>query len=208
MSKRKLSFREILMIVIMSLILIVTAYYLFFYFPHNANMYNINNKITAADNEINDSVAKIQDKKRMQEELEKIVNLPANMVTEIPLYDKSTNVLAMLNQILAGTHPNLNFNAPSFSDDGMVRNAISLAFQCKNYDEAKLVLQKLTSSIWRCQISNLNVSCEGNDVLNSPVSISMTITFFERMKIEETKPAEPSTLTDDAAAALAETAGE
>ena len=41
MKKSKLSIREILMIVILSVILLGTVYYLFFYFPHNAEMYNL-----------------------------------------------------------------------------------------------------------------------------------------------------------------------
>lgn len=188
MKKSKLSMREILMIVILSVILLGTVYYLFFYFPHNAEMYNLDNQINEADTQINDAMVKAANKKKMEAELKAIFEKPQDEITEIAPYDNKEAVLTMLYGILSTTKDySLSFQDPNVEADGTVRRHISMSFSTDTYEDAKEVLQQLSDCPWRCLISNLSITGD-EDMLKSGVSVSVNITFFERAIIEETVP--------------------
>jgi hypothetical protein len=58
-----------------------------------------------------------------------------------------------------------------------------MSFSCPDYASAKSILEALNDSHWRCLISNLSVSGGGN-VMDGPVQISASITFFESTNLQ------------------------
>lgn len=190
MNKRKITGREITMIVIMVLIIVTTVYYLFFYFPHNANMYNTRNEINLVDTDISKALIMTKKKKDMQKELEEILKQPQDQITEIARYDNKKQVLNMLYGILSKTKDySLSFQDPEVEENGTVRRHINMGFTADNYEGAKEVLKELAASKWRCIISNLSINGDP-DMMQDVVTVSVDITFFEKAEIKQTEPTE------------------
>ena len=168
------------MLAFLVVLLVGVVYYMFFYTPLQEEMASIASQSTDCDTQINTSMAKVKKMDEMQAELDEIFSRPADEITEIAPYDNKEVVLNQLYGILARTKEySLNFTDPDVQDDGTVRRNISMTFKCDSYEAAKNVISDLTDSQWRCLVSNLTIACEDGDVMQLPVTVTATITFFE-----------------------------
>ena len=180
MKKTKLTARETIMLAFLVVLLVGVVYYMFFYTPLQEEMASIASQSADCDTQINTSLAKVKKIDEMQAELDEIFSRPADEITEIAPYDNKEVVLNQLYGILARTKEySLNFTDPDVQDDGTVRRNISMTFKCDSYEAAKNVISDLTDSQWRCLVSNLTIACEDGDVMQLPVTVTATITFFE-----------------------------
>ena len=179
MKKSKLSGRETVMLVFLIVLLVGVGYYMGFYKPLQADLLSIANQSADLDTQITAATARAARMKTMQEELDEIFARPKDEITEIAPYDNKEAVLNMLYGILGRTQDySLNFTDPDVQDDGTVRRNISMKFTCETYAKAKAVIRDLTDSSWRCLVSNCTMVSE-TDLLEEPVTVTMTITFFE-----------------------------
>ena len=180
MKKSKLTARETVMLVFLVVLLVGVAYYMGFYTPLQEELASISSQSSQIDSEITTSMAKVNSMDAMQAELDEILSRPADEITEIAPYDNKEVVLTQLYGILGQAEDySLNFTDPNVEADGTVRRNISMSFSCANYTAAKAIIKDLTDSQWRCLVSNLSIVANNNDLMNSPVTVSATITFFE-----------------------------
>ena len=180
MKKSKLSARESAMLVVLLVLLIGVGYYLGFYSPLQKELASIASQSSEIDTQISTGLAKVGKMNDMQAELDEILNRPANQLTEIAPYDNKEVVLNQLYGILGQTQDySLNFTDPDVQNDGTVRRNISMTFRCADYEDAKAVIDDLTSSHWRCLVSNLAITGEADNMLENGVTVTATITFFE-----------------------------
>ena len=180
MKKGKLSPREAGMLVVLVVLLIGVVYYMGFYTPLQAEMSSIAAESAQCDDEIVVANAKVAKMGQMQAELDEIFARPAKEITEIAPYDNKEVVLNQLYGILARTTDYaLTFTDPDVQEDGTVRRNISMSFTCQSYAAAKEVIDDLTDSHWRCLVNNLAISCKEEDMMQFPVDVNATITFFE-----------------------------
>lgn len=180
MKKSKLSARESAMLVFLLVLIIGVGYYMGFYTPLQKELASIAAQSNDIDTQITTSMAKVGKMNEMQEELDEILSRPANQLTEIAPYDNKEVVLNQLYGILGQTQDySLNFTDPDVQSDGTVRRNISMTFHCADYEAAKAVISDLTSSHWRCLVSNLSITSDDGNMLEQGVTVTATITFFE-----------------------------
>jgi len=183
--KSKMTTRELVMVVFLILLLIGVGYYMGFYTPLQQELASINGQTADMETQITAAMSKISQMTKMQDELDAILAMPEDQITEIAPYDNKDIVMAQLYSILSATQDySLTFNDPSVQGDGTVRRNISMNFTCPSYEEAKTVLRKLADSRWRCLIGNVSFSTTGESLYDGAVSISTTLTFFESTKLE------------------------
>ena len=186
MKKGKLSPREAGMLVVLVVLLIGVVYYMGFYTPLQAEMSSIAAESAQCDDEIVVANAKVAKMGQMQAELDEIFARPADEITEIAPYDNKEVVLTQLYGILGRSESySLDFTDHSVGDDGTVRRNISMHFTCDNYNAAKAILRDLTDSQWRCLVSNVAIVASGEDLMKDPVTVNVTITYFEHTDLAE-----------------------
>lgn len=180
MKNSKLSARESLMLVVLVVLLVGVGYYLGFYAPLQEELASVAAQCNDIDSQITSSMAKIGKMDDMQTELDEILSRPAHELTEIAPYDNKEVVLNQLYGILGQTEDySLNFTDPDVQSDGTVRRNISMTFSCADYASAKAVIDALTTSHWRCLVSNLSITSSTSNILEESVTVTATITFFE-----------------------------
>ena len=186
MKNAKLSARDGVMLVVLVILLIGVGYYLGFYVPLQSELSAVSTQSANIDNQILSSLAKATKMKEMQAELDEILARPAKELTEIAPYDNKEVVLNQLYGILAQTEDySLNFTDPDVQKDGTVRRNISMSFRCADYKAAKAVINALTSSHWRCLVSNLSINSAHGDMMEDGVTVTATITFFEHTGLQK-----------------------
>ena len=181
---KKLSGRESVMLVFLVVLLVGVGYYLGFYKPLQADLARVQSQSADLDMAITTATARASSMKSMQEELDEIFSRPKDQITEIAPYDNKEVVLNMLYGILGRTQDySLSFTDPEVREDGTVRRNISMNFTCETYQAAKAVIRDLTDSNWRCLVSGCAIASETN-LMEEPVTVNMTITFFESTKLQ------------------------
>ncbi len=180
MKKSKLTAREGAMLILLVVLVVGVAYYMGFYTPLQEELTSIANQTVDTEMQVTTALSKVGKMNAMQEELDEILSRPEDEITEIAPYDNKEVVLNQLYGILGRTADySLNFTDPAVGSDGTVRRNISMTFYCESYEAAKAVIEDLTDSQWRCLVSNLAIVAEEDNVLENPVTVTATITFFE-----------------------------
>lgn len=185
MLKKSLSMREKILLAAVALLLLVAVYVLAVAMP-------VNNGISSAQTQIEDTqmnidllTAKAMKRKAMLDELE--VLKASDDIQEVPAYDNLPNVIKFHNSVLGNaTDYQMKMNSVSApaEGDGIVRRTAQLSFKCNSYSEARAAIQKLEGSNFIDRVTNLVISpvdSTENDVMNAPVEVAASITFFERL---------------------------
>ena len=184
MKNKKLSARELVLVIILAVLLIGVCYYMFYYTPLQNELQDISNQSAEVDSQISVASAKLGSMSAMQEELDEVFARPESEITEIAPYDNAKVVMSELNGILGHSkNYKLTFTDPVIEDDGTVRRTVSMNFKCDNYSSAKQIIGNLSSSRWRCLMKNVSVGAEEN-IRAEEVNCSATIVFFESTKLE------------------------
>ena len=112
------------------------------------------------------------------------------------MYDNSANLLVELHKILdSSAEYTLNFSGTSPMDvEYLIRRPVSLTFRTASYGQARNIINQLHDSENTNAISDLSVTFNGNtnEILywnqldgndeDYPISVSMTITYYERLE--------------------------
>lgn len=185
---KKLSSREVFMLIILVVLVVGSCWYMFFYTPLQNEILDIQAKSAQLDTDIATAAAKAAKMKSMQDEVDAILARPADEITEIAPYDNATVVIAQLNGILSASEEyNLTFRDVAVNSDGTVRRVINMTFRCESYASARSIVDALSGSHWRCIVNSVNMSVpkkeiERDDVPNImkyPVEVTAQVTFFE-----------------------------
>lgn len=185
--KRKITTKEIVVIIFLLLVLGFAAYWNFVQRPVKealdwcaAETDNLNIQITALN-------ARKQKQDEMQAELDAIKAKGDAPV--VPDYDNLDKVMAFLYNVLATTKDyRLSVQSVAKSSEGsanIVRRSMSLEFTAEDYDSAKEAIRKLQNSEFCCRLGAMSFARNTNEstsVLDGSVRVNMNITFFERQK--------------------------
>lgn len=157
----KMTSRDRFLLIFLAVLLIGVCYYMFFFKPLQAELDSVANQCTETDQAIQVSMAKAKTMKTMQDELDEIFSRPADQITEIAPYDNAKVVMSQLNGILSATsNYDLKFHDPKIEDDGTVRRTVSMTFDCENYQNARLMIEALSASHWRCLINGISIKAQ------------------------------------------------
>ena len=185
---KKLSSREVFMLIILVVLVVGSCWYMFFYTPLQNEILDIQAKSAQLDTDIATAAAKAAKMKSMQEEVDAILARPADEITEIAPYDNATVVIAQLNGILSASEEyNLTFRDVAVNSDGTVRRVINMTFLCESYASARSIVDALSGSHWRCIVNSVNMSVPTKEIdrddvpniMKYPVEVTAQVTFFE-----------------------------
>ncbi|MEG2537848.1 MAG: hypothetical protein RSA45_07905 [Hydrogenoanaerobacterium sp.] len=181
--------REQTLLIIMCLLMLFGAYFIFVQRPIEAQ----NAAITIAHEEADSKRilldAKVKKLKKMKAELDSI----PEGIAEMPNYDNLQQVISHLNSVMSSTLKySINFRPVLVSKDtDIVRRYIDMNFTCPDYSSARACVLQMHDGYYRCQINNLTFNTELNGELATddvssiqglPVQVSLAITYFERFK--------------------------
>ena len=184
MKNKKLSAKELILVVFLVVLLAGVSYYMFYYTPLQEEMEQISSQSVEVDDQTTVATAKLASMSRMQKELDEIFAKPQSEITEIAPYDNAKVIMNELNGILSRSiNYKLTFADPVIGKDGTVRRTVSMNFNCSNYTAAKQIISNLTSGHWRCLMKNVSISSDTN-VRTEEVVCSATIVFFESTNIQ------------------------
>ena len=173
--KRKLTPREWMLLGVLAVLVVVVGYITLFYVPTT----NARDTALAETESIKEQTMAAQirlaEKHRMVRELDELFDRNPNPLA-LADYDNLQPVMVELNSILAATQNySLSFATVNASQS-IIRREISISFTCESYATAKVVLQRLHDSMYRCMLNNVTIS-GGRD--GGSVSVSGSIVFFE-----------------------------
>ena len=173
--KRAFTTREKVMLLVLTVLLIVIAYFKLILEPINNSIDEYQSETAAEQDEI------LQNMNQMQKELEKIY--AAGDPTPIPNYDNSGKLLVELNSILsASVDYSLDFGQVSALNDGYIMcRPINMTFTTNTYAETRAIIDALHNSDFTNQISDISVQFE-NSGSSGNVQVNLYITYFELQK--------------------------
>ncbi len=159
--KRRLSAREVALLIVLLVLVAASAYYLWFYVPMQEKQTALEGQILDTRNEIEIDKVRVVKMEQMEEELRQIFADDPDPVS-MAAYDNSQRVMFELHSILSETDDySLNFSSVNTgADDNIVRRNISMNFETDDYEAAKSVLQKLHDSDYRCMMDDLSIRAE------------------------------------------------
>ena len=179
--KRAFTTREKVMLLVLTVLLIVIAYFKLILEPINNSIDEYQSETAAEQDEILQNTALLTRMNQMQKELEEIY--AAGDPAPIPNYDNSGKLLVELNSILsASVDYSLDFGQVSALNDGYIMcRPINMTFTTNTYAETRAIIDALLNSDFTNQISDISVQFE-NSGNSGNVQVNLYITYFELQK--------------------------
>ncbi len=173
--------REKTLLMILVAMLLGVAYYFAIQIPVSERIQTAQAAQSAASDEMTLETVKATKMKKMQAVIDSAGN---SSKAEIPTYDNLEKVMLQLDAILGTTTDyNLTFDQLTKGDNLMYR-PIKMTFTCPNYAAAKTVLTNLNNCRYRCMLDDISIGTTSNDsnnISNSEVEVSLTVTFIEKL---------------------------
>lgn len=174
--KRQLTARELILLGMLLVLVLVGGYVMLFYMPMTAELERLEQEKLSCEDELAVAQIQVEDKRRMERELEEIFAANPNPLSIAP-YDNLQPVMFELNGILQSTPEySLSFGTVN-TEETIVRRQILLSYTSGSYEAAKRVLQQLHDSAYRCMLDDVSISIGERDEGN--VSVSASLVFFE-----------------------------
>ena len=171
------SLKEKILLLLLVLIMMGLGYYYFVYIPTGSEIVKAGYEIEDLDVELSSLMMEAARLQGMQDELDSI---DMDTVSYIESYNASKQEMAMLNEILRKADK----YTVSFSDvtvEGkLVRRPFAIQFECSGYGVARTIIDELSTSHYRCLISDIRMS-GGENILDGDVSVSINASFYETM---------------------------
>lgn len=181
--------REKVLLIILALLLLFAVYFLAVHRPVTEALDRIQAESETVSADLMVLEAKQQRMEQMQKELDEILAQPN--VAEIPTYDNLQQVMNFLNTVLHSANEySLSFQSlQQQEDNSILRRAMQMTFVTLSYKEARDMISQLQNCPYRCQLSDFSIapvsaggqSQEAASLLDGPVQVSVTVTFYENL---------------------------
>ena len=174
--KRSLTAREWILLAVLAVVALVSAYVTLFYLPTTARREAALQETQLCRTQIESALLRVEEKRRMERELAEIFARDPDPLSLAP-YDNLHPVMMELHNILDGTVDySLSFGSVD-AEESIVRRSISLNFTSGSYQGARDVLWQLHNSAYRCMLDSVSISMDQTG--EGAVSVNSTIVFFE-----------------------------
>lgn len=169
--------REKVLLLILTAILLAVGYMKLFREPLQSELFAAQERQAAASDALLVESVKLKRLETMQAELAQMN--AAEQTGVLPVYDNVKNVMVQLNAILSATEEySLQFDEVVFGEE-LISRPISMSFTASGYSAARAVLNRLYHGEYRCALSNLTVSSAQDVTRDKPVTVNLTLTFYE-----------------------------
>lgn len=157
MLMRSFTRREKVMLVILALVLMVGLYFLCVHRPVEASLAKEAAEQEELDLQIQVAQVRLEQRNKMQAELDEIFALPKDQITVMPAYNNLETLMVQFDSIFMGLEPKLNF--PEIKvNEGVVTRPIEFEFEAPSYDEARAILTRLTRTGQRSLLEGLSIN--------------------------------------------------
>lgn len=178
MMSRPFTFREKVLIIIMTVLILAVVYIKFVYLDVSDTIAQGPQLVGNAQDEMSFEQVKNDNLKKMQAELNSS-KASGHIVSEMPDYDNSQKLMVELNSILiSADNYNVSF-MPLTQQDNIVRREMELSFTCSGYKTAENIVESIGSSRYRNIIKSLSMTSEDNNLNSGQVTVNMDVTYFE-----------------------------
>lgn len=157
MLMRSFTRREKVMLVILALVLMVGLYFLFVHRPVEAALAQAAQEQGELDLQIQVAQVKLDQRNKMQAELDEIFALPKDQITVMPAYNNIEALMVQFDSIFMGLEPKLSFPEVKV-EEGVVTRPIDFEFDAPSYDEARAILTRLTRTGQRSLLEGLSIN--------------------------------------------------
>lgn len=183
MMHREFTQREKVLLLLLTVLLMALGYVKLFFEPLQANLAAAQARQAEAENTLLVEQVKLSRMQAMEAELEALKASGNVQDAALPPYDNVENVMVQLNAILSAAQDySLTFQEVAFGEDGLASRPIQMTFTAGRYDAARSILNDLYHCYYRCSLDSVAVSAEEDVSRNSPVTVSLTVTFYEKME--------------------------
>ncbi len=177
MLKHKFSLREIILILIATVLALGILYYQVIVKNYNEAK-SLYNSSGIAD-ELNVLTLKASKKKNMEDYISKHSN---DTYGEIATYNNLANEIDALANVFNGKVDNVSISWSEPTLDGtIVRRNASVSFKTNSYELAKTLVSNISGLRYRCIITSLSMSGSDNNNLSttSEITVNLQVTFYE-----------------------------
>ncbi len=167
------------LLVLLAVVLVVLVYYLAVYKPVKEGIEKANVECDNLRVELSAASAKAAMLERMQNEIDNIMQ--DDKISMMPSYNNKKAVNTLLSDILG----NMTYSATlaNMTRNGdQIRRNVQLQFTAPSYAAMEEVLDRLSSSPYRCLIDNVSCSSYRDRYYDvDAFNVSLTATFFETL---------------------------
>ena len=177
MLKHKFSLREIILILIATVLALGILYYQVIVKNYNEAK-SLYNSSGIAD-ELNVLTLKATKKKNMEDYISKHSN---DTYGEIATYNNLANEINALANVFNGKVDNVSISwSEPILDGTIVRRNASVSFKTNSYELAKTLVSNISGLRYRCIITSLSMSGSDNNNLSttSEITVNLQVTFYE-----------------------------
>ena len=178
---RDLSKSEKNLLVVLVIVIIGAAYYLFVYTPIENGIHSAQVEQQALQTELEVTNAKVEKIKEMTEELSGKSTARASYM---PSYNAGKQELDFLHEILRDTSDySVKFTGLTRNKD-LIRREFSMKFSVRSYAKAKEVVKALENCDIRCLVADAVVSPVERDsnLQDGDIDVNLTGTFYETLQ--------------------------
>ena len=178
---RSFTTREKILLLLLTIMILGVGYFKLFYQPMQEQITANQQRQIAAEDQFSVEAVRLQRMKNMQNEIEQFKQSGATVYSEIPPYDNIQNVMIQLNTILGQAKDySISFQDVQKQDDSkLVIRPIEL-IDAMDYSTVHTVMDELYHCRFRCAIEQIAVSANENLSVNNDISVSLSITFYEK----------------------------
>ena len=178
------SLREKVLLVILALILVGLAWFMFVYQGSANEVIRLNGQIADTESEIAVATGRVSQLAQMQQDIEKFKESGARQV-EVPAYDNLQPLMIELNSVMEMTNTySLSFDELK-NDVGFVERGAQITYSCNSYEEVEAVMNAMVNGPYPCSIDSASIgsaSSGGSRTATSGavVTASIHVTFYEK----------------------------
>ncbi len=180
----KMSRREKILVLILAIIVVAVAWFVFIFQGTNNDMTRIESEISTTKSQIEMMQARAGQIKTMEAEIEQRKAEGVRPV-EIPLYDNMQPLMAELNRVMAAASSyTLSFDEVDTSNAGYAARGARIDYEAGSYAAAEGIVNALAGGRYPCRVDTVSIvdksGTSSSPSKGAPVSASVHVTFFEK----------------------------
>ena len=181
--------REQALLLVLAIILLVLAWFVFVFQRTTDEINKIDGEIAVVDSQATVASAQVKRMHAMQDTIEKYKKAGVSP-TPVPTFDNMTPLMTELNAIMGMTKAyTLTFDdLDTETSDEYILRGVTAAFNCDTMADAESVVRALAKGSFPCSIDSVTIADVSSGVLSrlmsakdtSSVTASVHVTFFEK----------------------------
>jgi len=173
MLRRKFTARENLLLLVLTILMLASVYYLLLLKPVLGEIRENRMESSLLNQELNIELAMAAKKRRMVEKLE---HPPEKLAGELMPYDNAKNEIRELDRVLQDACSyDISADIP-VAEDGIVRRSVQIHFLADSYEQVAEIIRAIEQGPYRCLVSELELT---EKEIQNQVEARIWVTYFE-----------------------------